>query len=91
MQKGNSKVGIRCQIKMDFCGLQTISNATKTLTLVALLTFAYSFRCHTQSFSMVILHVCSQSPTFLFSAQSQQEFTVEGEWEGAGGCTDTLF
>ena len=42
-------------------------------------------------FSMLILHVCSQSPTFLLSAQSKQEFTVEGEWEGAGGCTDTLF
>ena len=34
---------------------------------------------------MVILHVCSQSPTFLLSAQSKQEFTVEGEWEGVGG------
>ena len=84
-------LAFRCQIKIDLCGLQTISNATKTLTLVTLLTFGYSFRCHTQFFSLVILQVCSQSPTFLISAQSKQEFTVEGEWEGAGGCTDTLF
>lgn len=93
MQKGNSKVGIRCQIKIDLCGLQTISNATKTLTLVTLLTFGYSFGCHTQFFSMVILHVCSQSPTFLLSAQSKQEFTVEGEWEGVvgGGGALTLY